>query len=129
MKNLLKASVGFSAGWTAAMVVSLCCSIAVFPEHLQVPTLFGLSHLALSGALDGAALPLFVTWLVSLRYTLSPRAVTLMSVGVVCPILSWRLYRVWDNYGAFPDWMPQLELLVLLPTCIAAGYVFGFVFN
>ena len=129
MASLLRSYIALSSGWTTAMVASLVCSIAVFPEHLIRPMLSDLSHLSLSGALDGAAVPLLVTWIASFRYALSPRAAMFTSAGVALPILSWQLFDVWHHYGAFPNHMPQLQLLVLLPTCLASGYAFGYVLH
>ena len=129
MRNLLKSSVGFSAGWTTAMVVALICSVALFPMHLNEPTLFDLSHLALSGALDAAALPLLVTSLVALRYPASPLVTSLITALVFVAIRSPWMYRVWSTYGQLPDSMPLQELLILLPTSLVSGYLFGFVYH
>ncbi|MEG3792188.1 hypothetical protein V1318_18880 [Lysobacter sp. CCNWLW3] len=130
MANLFKANVGFSAGWTSAMAVSLVTSVVLFPHHVEQPELYGLSYLAIEGALKGAGLPLVILWLISfLRRPVSAHTGFLISAVVALPLVSWKLWIVWDHYGAFPDWLPQKQLLILLPTALVAGYVFGIVAN
>ena len=99
------------------------------PTHLNEPTLFDLSTLALSGALDAAALPLLVTSLVALRYPASPLVTSLITALVFVTIRSPWVYRVWTTYGQLPDSMPLQEFLILLPTSLVSGYVFGFVYH
>ena len=127
MRQFWKVSLAFTVGWITAMCVSLCCSLALWPHHLRRILLYDFAYLALHGALYGAAVPLVVTCLLSLRRPLSPLSAMLVSAAAALPYILWRFYRVWDYYGALPTWMPQQYLLVLLPAALAAGYMFALV--
>lgn len=130
MRNLITSITGLSVGWTTAMTVGLLAALVVFPMHLAgKPTIVDLSHLALDVALKAAALPLLLLSIIALRFPLSPRMASLGAALSFVILRSPDAYKVWSNYGQLPDWMQADELFVLLPTSLAAGYVFGLACN
>ncbi|HEY1138301.1 MAG TPA: hypothetical protein VGE64_12555 [Xanthomonadaceae bacterium] len=123
---MITSIIGLSVGWTTAMTTGLLAALVVFPMHLAgKPTIVDLSHLALDVALKSAALPLLILSIIALRFPPSPR---MASLGVALSsviIRSPRVHKAWSDFSQLPDWMPADELLVLLPTSLAAGLAFG----